>query len=36
MQMPVYEFDLWIAYFEIKAEEEQKALNKQKMSLKRR
>tara|TARA_R100000655_G_scaffold100042_1_gene144302 strand:- start:283 stop:393 length:111 start_codon:yes stop_codon:yes gene_type:complete len=36
MLMPVQEFDLWVAYFDVKNEEEQKALNKQKMSLKHR
>ena len=36
MKMPVQEFDMWVAYFDIKNEEEQKALNKQKMSLKHR
>jgi len=34
--MPVEEFNMWIAYFNVKAEEEQKALNKQKMQGKRR
>jgi len=36
MQMPVEEFDLWAAYFQLKFEEEQKALNKAKMQGKRR
>jgi len=36
MSMPVEEFDLWHAYYSVKADEEQNALNKQKMSLKRR
>jgi len=36
MKMPVEEFDLWYAYYSLKTEEEQNALNKQKMSLKRR
>jgi|TARA_Y100000114_G_C11550760_1_gene227058 hypothetical protein len=36
MAMPVQEFEYWNAYFAIKHEEEQNALNKQKMSLKRR
>jgi|TARA_R100000231_G_scaffold117959_1_gene88090 hypothetical protein len=34
--MPVEEFNMWIAYYNLKAEEEQKALNKQKMQGKRR
>jgi hypothetical protein len=34
--MPVEEFNMWIAYYNVKAEEEQKALNKQKMQGKRR
>jgi hypothetical protein len=34
--MPVEEFDLWYAYYSLKTDEEQKALNKQKMSLKKR
>ena len=34
--MPVEEFSMWIAYYNLKAEEEQKALNKQKMQGKRR
>jgi len=36
MQMPVEEFDLWFAYYSLKNDEEQKAFNKQKSSLKRR
>jgi hypothetical protein len=36
MQMPVEEFDMWAAYYNLKHEEEQKALNKQKMQGKRR
>ena len=34
--MPVEEFNMLIAYYNLKAEEEQKALNKQKMQGKRR
>jgi len=34
--MPVEEFSMWVAYFNIKSEEEQKALNKQRMQGKRR
>ena len=34
--MPVEEFNMWIGYFNVKAEEEQKALNKQEMQGKRR
>ena len=34
--MPVDEFEMWIAYYNHKHEEEQKALNKQKMQGKRR
>jgi hypothetical protein len=34
--MPVEEFNMWIAYYNLKAEEEQKALNKAKMQGKRR
>ena len=34
--MPVEEFNMWIAYYNLKAEEEQKALNKQKMQGKKR
>jgi hypothetical protein len=34
--MPVEEFNMWIAYYNLKSEEEQKALNKQKMQGKRR
>ena len=34
-QMPVEEFNLWIAYYEIKQDEQQKALNKQKLQGKR-
>jgi len=36
MTMPVEEFDLWFAYYSVKHDEEQNALNKQKSSLKRR
>ena len=36
MQMPVEEFDMWGAYYNLKYEEEQKALNKAKMQGKRR
>tara|TARA_E500000318_G_C3555228_1_gene210788 strand:- start:1170 stop:1280 length:111 start_codon:yes stop_codon:yes gene_type:complete len=36
MAMPLEEFDLWYAYYSLKTDEEQKALNKQKMSLKKR
>jgi hypothetical protein len=36
MQMPVDEFDLWYAYYSVKADDEQKALNKAKMQGKRR
>jgi hypothetical protein len=36
MQMPVEEFDMWGAYYSLKYEEEQKALNKAKMQGKRR
>lgn len=36
MQMPVEEFNEWIAYFELKADEQQKELNKQKMKAKTR
>jgi hypothetical protein len=36
MQMPVEEFASWAAYYNLKYEEEQKALNKQKMQGKRR
>ena len=36
MQMTVEEFDKWVAYYKLKYEEEQKALNKQKMQGKRR
>lgn len=34
--MPVEEFDLWVAYFTYKTEEQQKELNKQKLQGKRR
>jgi hypothetical protein len=34
--MPVEEFNLWVAYFSHKAEEQQKELNKQKLQGKRR
>jgi len=34
--MPVEEFEMWIAYYNLKQEEEQKALNKQRMQGKRR
>jgi|TARA_A100001011_G_scaffold380133_1_gene447019 hypothetical protein len=34
--MPVEEFNTWIAYYNLKSQEEQKALNKQKMQGKRR
>tara|TARA_R100000278_G_scaffold117101_1_gene96856 strand:+ start:261 stop:365 length:105 start_codon:yes stop_codon:yes gene_type:complete len=34
--MPVEEFSMWIAYYNLKNEEEQKALNKAKMQGKRR
>jgi hypothetical protein len=34
--MPVEEFDMWGAYYSLKYEEEQKALNKAKMQGKRR
>ena len=36
LQMPVEEFNTWIAYYTLKHEEEQKALNKAKMQGKRR
>lgn len=36
MQMPVEEFSMWGAYYQLKSEEEQKALNKMKMKGKRR
>ena len=36
MSMPIEEFDLWYAYYSLKSEEEQKALNKTKMQGKRR
>lgn len=36
MQMPVEEFDMWGAYYSLKYDEEQKALNKAKMQGKRR
>tara|TARA_R100001460_G_scaffold26146_1_gene52772 strand:- start:5330 stop:5473 length:144 start_codon:yes stop_codon:yes gene_type:complete len=35
MSIPVEEFELWNAYYSVKHDEEQNALNKQKMSLKR-
>lgn len=34
--MPVEEFAMWVAYYNLKNEEEQKALNKAKMQGKRR
>lgn len=34
--MPVEEFSMWIAYYNLKHEEEQKSLNKAKMQGKRR
>jgi hypothetical protein len=34
--MPVEEFNLWIAYYEVKQDERQKELNKQKLKGKRR
>ena len=34
--MPIEEFDMWIAYYEVKQEEQQKALNKHKLQGKRR
>ena len=34
--MSVEEFSMWIAYYNLKSEEEQKALNKAKMQGKRR
>jgi len=34
--MPVEEFSMWIAYYNLKYEEEQKELNKQKLKGKRR
>ena len=36
LQMPVEEFNTWIAYYNLKSQEEQKALNKAKMQGKRR
>jgi hypothetical protein len=36
MQMPVEEFSMWSAYYQLKFDEEQKALNKAKMQGKRR
>ena len=36
MQMTVEEFDMWGAYYSLKYDEEQKALNKAKMQGKRR
>jgi hypothetical protein len=36
LQMPVEEFNLWVAYFSNKADQQQKELNKQKMQGKRR
>ena len=36
LQMPVEEFNMWVAYYNLKHEEEQKALNKAKMQGKRR
>ena len=35
MLMPVEEFELWHAYYSVKHDEEQSALNKQKIGLKR-
>jgi len=34
--MPVEEFSMWVAYYNLKYEEEQKALNNQKLKGKRR
>lgn len=34
--MPVVEFEMWVAYFTHKMEEQQKELNKQKLQGKRR
>jgi len=34
--MPVEEFNLWIAYYDVKQDEQQKELNKLKMKGKRR
>jgi hypothetical protein len=34
--MPVEEFNLWVAYFEVKHDEQQKELNKHKLKGKRR
>lgn len=34
--MPVEEFNMWIAYYEVKHDEQQKALNKQKVKGKTR
>jgi hypothetical protein len=31
MQMPYEEFDLWVAYYSVKSDEQQKELNKRKM-----
>ena len=36
MAMPLEEFNLWYEYYSLKGDEEQKALNKQKMQGKRR
>lgn len=36
MQMPVEEFSMWSAYYQLKFDEEQKALNKARMQGKRR
>jgi hypothetical protein len=36
MQIPVEEYNMWVAYYNLKHEEEQKSLNKQKMQGKRR
>ena len=36
MQMPIEEFDMWAAYYSLKHDEEQKALNKARMQGKRR
>jgi hypothetical protein len=36
LSIPVEEYNLWVAYYDIKREEEQKALQKSKMQGKRR
>jgi hypothetical protein len=36
MKMPVEEYNAWAGYYSLKNDEEQKALNKQKMQGKRR